>query len=230
MINRSLVSAGTRHRLRAMAVPVAVALGRSGVTPNTLTVVGFLGTCLAAVAAASELWVAAGLLVLTFGIFDMFDGALARATGRASRFGAFLDSTLDRTGESLVLAGVAFGCAAAGFLPGVGLAGAALAFASVVTYTRAKAEALNLHGEVGFAPRPERLVILSVGLIVCGALGGLRSTVPPGMENLLVSWDAVRAEAAWSLGIALGLIAILSAVTVVQRILHVRRQLSQIDR
>ncbi len=230
MINRSLVSPETRQRLRGMAIPVALAFGRLGVTPNTLTVAGFLGTCLAAAAAAAEWWAPAGILVIAFGVFDMFDGALARATGQATRFGAFLDSTLDRTGESLVLAGVAYGCASAGFLPGVGLAGAALAFASVVTYTRAKAEALNLHGEVGFAPRPERLVILSVGLVLCGALGGVRFTIPAGMEDALMSWEPYRAEAAWALGIALGLIAVLSAVTVVQRILHVRRQLAQIDR
>ena len=225
MINRSFVSAETRQRLRGMAIPVALAFGRLGVTPNTLTVVGFLGTCLAAAAAAAEWWVPAGVLVLAFGIFDMFDGALARATGRASRFGAFLDSTLDRTGESLLLAGVAFGCAAAGFLTGVGLAGAALAFASVVTYTRAKAEALNLHGEVGFAPRPERLVILSAALILAGLLGG----VGVGGDPALLLEDA-WARGRLVLALGLGLIAVLSAVTVVQRILHVKRQLAAIDR
>jgi CDP-diacylglycerol--glycerol-3-phosphate 3-phosphatidyltransferase len=223
VINRSFVSAETRHRIRGLAVPVALAFGRLGLTPNVLTVIGFLGTCAAAVAAAAQTWALAGVLVILFGIFDMFDGALARATGRASRFGAFLDSTLDRTGENLVLAGVAFGCATAGFLPGVGLAGAALAFASVVTYTRAKAEALGLHGEVGFAPRPERLVILSVGLVLAG-VWGLEATTPPsglpggGSPGSLV------------LGLALGLITTLSAITVVQRILHTRRQLNEIDR
>lgn len=223
MINRSFVSPEFRQRIRAAAVPVALAMGRVGLTPNTLTIVGFLGTCLAAAAAATGRWAEAGVLVIAFGIFDLFDGALARATGRATRFGAFLDSTLDRTGESLVLAGVAYGCADAGFLPGTGLAVAALTFASVVTYTRAKAEAIGLHGEVGYAPRPERLVILAVGLVLAGAYGMQPVAASPGTAG-----DTTLG--APLLGAALALITLLSAVTVVQRILHVRRQLAQLDR
>ncbi len=195
-----------------MAVPIAILLGKLGLTPNALTIVGFLGTCLAAVAAASQAWVLAGVLVLVFGIFDLFDGALARATGQASKFGAFLDSTLDRTGESLVIAGVVYGCATGGFAAGAGLAALAITFASVVTYARAKAESLGVHGEVGVAPRPERLVILAAGLVLAGILGG----VGPGPE---------RGGGAVALAIALGIIAVLSAITVVQRILHVRQQL-----
>jgi CDP-diacylglycerol--glycerol-3-phosphate 3-phosphatidyltransferase len=226
VINRSFVSHETRQRVRGLAVPVALAFGRIGLTPNLLTVIGFVGTCVAAYAAATERWVAAGVLVVGFGIFDMFDGALARATGRATRFGAFLDSTLDRTGENLVLVGVAFGCAAAGFLPGVALAGAALAFASVVTYTRAKAEALGLHGEVGYAPRPERLVILSAGLIVAGLLGEITIVPPPGATCL----ESCVEPGGFVLAGALALIALLSAVTVVQRIVHIKQQLDQTDR
>ncbi len=223
--NQSLVSNETRDRVRGVARPIAVAMGRLGLTPNALTVIGFLGTCVAAIAAAAQLWLAAGILVIAFGIFDMFDGALARATNRTSAFGAFLDSTLDRTGESLVLAGVAFACAGVGFAVGAGLAAAAIAFASVVTYTRAKAEVLHLKGDVGIAPRPERLVILAVGLVGCGVLGGLEPGVGVGG-----SWGGFFGP--WPSGggtliltIALGLIAALSAVTVLQRILVVRRQL-----
>lgn len=222
MINRGFVSPEFRQRVRGVGLPIALALGRFGFTPNVLTVIGFLGTCVAALAAASQAWTLAGILVIVFGIFDMFDGALARATGRATRFGAFLDSTLDRTGENLVLAGVAFGCAAAGFLPGVALAGLAFAFASVVTYTRAKAEGLGLHGEVGFAPRPERLVILSFGLILAGVYRVEATTAEPGSVG-----DGSLGSLV--LGIALGLIAALSAITVLQRIFHTRRQLNDND-
>jgi len=214
MGDQSLVSNQTRDRLRGLARPVALGLGRLGLTPNALTVIGFLGTCVAAVAAAAQWWLAAGILVIAFGIFDMFDGALARATGTASRFGAFLDSTLDRTGESLVLAGAAVGCAAAGFTWGVALAGVAAAFASSVTYTRAKAESLGLRGDVGVAPRPERIVVLAVGLV----LASMSWTV----DNALLG--AFARGSTW-LAIALGLIAVLSAITVVQRIVHVRHQL-----
>ena len=218
MGDQSFVSNRSRDRIRGLARPIALGLGRLGLTPNGLTVIGFLGTCLAAVAAAAQWWLAAGILVIAFGIFDMFDGALARATGTASQFGAFLDSTLDRTGESLVLAGVAVGCAVAGFVPGVVLAGIAAAFASSVTYTRAKAESLGVKGDVGVAPRPERLVVLTAGLVLAGLLGGigrLGGTIP---DEVWIRGDAI-------ISFALGLIAVLAAITVAQRTLFVRRQL-----
>ncbi|HEY0442767.1 MAG TPA: CDP-alcohol phosphatidyltransferase family protein, partial [Candidatus Limnocylindrales bacterium] len=98
MRNQSFVAASTRARIRGWAIPIALAFGRLGLTPNALTIIGFAGTCAAAIAAGMQSWVAAGVLVIAFGIFDLFDGALARATGKASKFGAFLDSTFDRTG------------------------------------------------------------------------------------------------------------------------------------
>ena len=100
--DQSLVSSGTRDRIRGLAVPIALGMGRIGLTPNGITVIGFIGTAIAAATAAAQLWLVAGVAMLAFGIFDLFDGALARATGKASQFGAFLDSTLDRTGENLV--------------------------------------------------------------------------------------------------------------------------------
>lgn len=225
-MTQSLVSPELRQRVRGLATPVALAFGRIGLTPNALTVIGFAGTCAAALAAASQAWLLAGVLVIVFGVFDMFDGALARATGSASKFGAFLDSTLDRTGESLVLAGVAVGCAVAGFVPGVLLAGLAAAFASGVTYTRAKAESLGVHGEVGVSPRPERLGLLAVGLALAGLLGG----IAPVVTLNTCAFDCPTsnmADSAGALAIAavLGLIALLSAITILQRIIHVRRQL-----
>ena len=202
MSNQSIVSAAFRDRVRSMVVPVALGLGRVGLTPNALTVIGFAGTCAAALAAALQYWLLAGILVIAFGIFDLFDGALARATGKTSRFGAFLDSTLDRTGENLVYAGIAVGATAAFFPLATALAVLAMTFASVVTYARARAEAIGVHGEVGVAPRPERLLILAVGLVLAG--GGL-------------PW----------LALALAIIALTSAITVIQRIVHVRRQLNE---
>jgi CDP-diacylglycerol--glycerol-3-phosphate 3-phosphatidyltransferase len=221
--DRSFVSPATRARVRGMAVPVALALGSIGLTPNALTIIGFGGMVAAAVAAAYQQWLIAGVLVIVFGIFDLFDGALARATGRASRFGAFLDSTMDRTGESLVLVGVAVGFDSSSFASyGVLLAGLAATFAAVVTYARAKAESLGVHGEVGIAPRPERLVILAVGLIVGGLLVSANSS----------TCDGCAGGAAYPVGllvieVALAIIALLSAITIVQRLIHVKRQLDQ---
>jgi len=222
MTDRSFVSPEVRARIRLVAVPIALGLGKLGLTPNALTIVGFLGTCVAAVAAAAQAWVLAGVLVIVFGIFDLFDGALARATGQASKFGAFLDSTLDRTGEGLVLAGVAYGCASAGFTLGAGLAAAALALASVVTYARAKAEAIGLTGDVGIAPRPERLVVLAAGLVLAGHWGV--AIVPETSRGEAIPGAAFGGLL---LAVALALIAAFAAVTIVQRILHVRNQLNQ---
>ncbi len=210
---QSFVSPATRARIRAMAVPVAMAFGRLGLTPNALTIIGFAGTCTAAVAAAYQAWLVAGVLVLAFGIFDLFDGALARATGTASAFGAFLDSTLDRLGENVVYAGIVVGAASIGSELVAGLAGLAMATASVVTYTRARAEAVGFHGEVGIAPRPERLVVLSAGLAIAGIQGFGRS-IDFGLNMTGEPW----------LALALGIIALTSAITVLQRIVHVRRQ------
>jgi CDP-diacylglycerol--glycerol-3-phosphate 3-phosphatidyltransferase len=221
-VSGSFVTPEFRDRIRGLATPIATGFGRLGLTPNALTVIGFAGTCVAAFAAATQAWLLAGVLVIAFGIFDLFDGALARATGRASKFGAFLDSTLDRTGESLVYAGVAVGCAAAGFGAGVLLAALAATFASGVTYTRAKAESLGVHGEVGVAPRPERLVILAIGLALAELMGGvgIGEFVPGG--DLTSRFD--RGGSAY-LALALGLITALSAITVLQRIVHVKNQL-----
>jgi CDP-diacylglycerol--glycerol-3-phosphate 3-phosphatidyltransferase len=224
MSGRSFVSPEFRSRVRLIAVPVALLLGKLGLTPNALTIVGFLGTCIAAAAAAAQLWVLAGFLVIAFGIFDLFDGALARATNQASKFGAFLDSTLDRTGENLVYVGVAVGCAAAGFTLGVALAALAMATASVVTYARARAEAVGLHGEVGIAPRPERLVVLAAGLILTGFFGGIGARYAHLAPSTVQLDLAVGGDGSPALAIALGIIVVTCAITIVQRIVHVQRQ------
>jgi CDP-diacylglycerol--glycerol-3-phosphate 3-phosphatidyltransferase len=216
-VSGSFVSPELRTRVRDLVVPVARGFGRLGLTPNHLTLIGFGIAIVAAWAAASQAWLAAGLLVIFGGVFDLFDGALARATGTASKFGAFLDSTLDRTGESLVYAGIAIGCAVIGFIDGVVLAGLAAGFASGVTYTRAKAESLGAHGEVGIAPRAERLVLLAVGLMLADLLGGVGEHWD--------GFDTTTLMGTYPLALGLGLITILSAITVLQRIVHVRQQL-----
>jgi CDP-diacylglycerol--glycerol-3-phosphate 3-phosphatidyltransferase len=230
-VNGSLVSPATRQRVRDLATPIAVALGRLGLTPNALTIIGFLGTSVAAAAAASQAWWVAGILVLVFGILDLFDGTLARATGRTSTFGAFLDSTLDRAGEAITYVGVAAGCLAAGFELGAVVAAAALGASSLVSYVRAKAESLAVAppsgmASVGLAPREVRLALLAVGLLVAGVLGPVGPWTFVCPANQLVSCASPDAfqRGDLILGCALGLIAILATVTVVQRILQVRTQ------
>jgi len=180
--------------------PIALLFGRLGLTPNALTIIGFLIACVAAILAGAQAWVAAGLLVVFGGVFDLFDGALARATGKASTLGAFMDSTFDRWGEGVVYLGVAYGAQRAGLDTAVLLSTAALVAAFMVSYTRAKAESLGFTpgsgmANVGLAPREVRIVILTIGLIVAGLAPG-----SPALET------------------ALGLIAVLATITTVQRI------------
>jgi CDP-diacylglycerol---glycerol-3-phosphate 3-phosphatidyltransferase len=206
MLRDPAVSPEWRARIKAGAQPVAEALGRLGLSPNALTVLGFAISSLAGAMALAQLWLLAAIVSVSGAAFDLFDGVLARATGRASVFGAFLDSTLDRWGEGIVYAGVAGGCAAAGAPLAAFLASLAMASAFMVSYSRAKAESLGLHGEVGIAPRPERVVVLGVGLAAAGLTGG-------------------PAFGPW-LQLALGLLFLVSTITTIQRIWHVRRQIA----
>jgi CDP-diacylglycerol--glycerol-3-phosphate 3-phosphatidyltransferase len=202
--NGSLLSIDARNRFRQRVEPLAANIARVGLTPNALTLLGFGISVIAAVLAGLQLWLACGL-VATFGAaFDMFDGAVARATGTASPFGAFLDSTFDRWGEGMVYAGIATGAALAGQSITVLLAALATSAAFMVSYSRAKAESLGWRGEAGLAPRPERVVILGVGLVAAGLGGG-----PAGGP--------------W-LQLALGAITILGTVTLIQRIVFVQQQ------
>jgi CDP-diacylglycerol--glycerol-3-phosphate 3-phosphatidyltransferase len=225
-VTGSFVSPATRQRVRDLATPIARALGRLGLTPNALTIIGFIGTCFAALAAAYQMWLAAGILVLAFGIFDLFDGTLARATGRATKLGAFLDSTLDRAGEAVAYIGVAVGMTRTG-IAGVELfAPAAMAAALMVSYTRAKSESLGFTtgtgmAAVGVMPREVRIVVLAVGLLLAGVLGTAAVNPAPGFSG--------AGGGAFPLGMlaleaSLALIAIGATVTTIQRILHVRAQ------
>ena len=221
----SLVSGTTRARVRSLMQPIALGLGRLGLTPNALTVIGFLIACLAAVAAAGQAWLAAGLLVIFGAVFDLFDGALARATGKASRLGAFLDSTLDRWGEGVVYIGIVWGTLDLGLWRPVVLAAVAMVSAFMVSYTRAKSESLGFStgtgmASVGLAPREVRIVILTIGLIAAGLLPGFPADMDqPGA--LAYPLSALALEA------ALGLIAVLATITTIQRIIHTARQAAQ---
>ena len=231
MTEHSLVPPSARARIKALAVPFALALGRAGLTPNGLTVVGFAGVCVAAWLAATGQWVTAGIVGLLFAAFDMLDGGLARATGRVSRFGAFLDSTLDRAGEGVLYAGIVAGTASVADRALPALASLAMVAAFLVSYTRARAEGLGFGGDVGVAPRAERVVVMGVGLIATGLAGGI--AVPAGSAGgtLALPGGGVLAMGSgqpW-LAATLGILFILSTITVLQRIWHVRAQARQAE-
>ena len=222
----SVVSPELRARVRGLALPVALAFGRLGLTPNALTVLGFGISVVAAVAASQQAWIAAGLLVIFGGVFDLFDGALARATNKVSRLGAFLDSVFDRAGESVLYLGIAIGSLAGGFQLGAILAAAAMGASFMVSYTRAKSESLGFTpgtgmANVGVAPREVRLVILTrrppadrARPVACS-----RSTA----ATSICVGSFVGGGTPW-LTATLGLITILATVTAIQRIVHVARQ------
>jgi len=203
----SLVSPETRIRVRKLGEPVALFFGRLGLTPNGLTLIGFAITTVGAVLVGLEAWLVGGLVVFFGGVFDMFDGTLARATGKASRLGAFMDSTFDKLGEILVFLGVIAGMQAAGAadVP-VLVAVAAMGASIMVSYTRAKSDALGYSAGMGLAgvgimPREVRLVIISVGLVLTATSVGLTA-----------------------IELALGIILVGAVITVIQRILYVRNQ------
>jgi len=200
------ISNDSRARIKKVFEPIALGMGRLGLTPDGLTLIGFGITAVGAVLLGAQLWLAGGLVMFVGGVFDMFDGTLARATGKVSPLGAFMDSVFDRWGEANVYLGIVVGGVRAGSDAVAILAAAALGAAFMVSYTRAKSEGLGFTAGTGMAaigimPREVRLIILSLGLVVTGIAGSLLA-----------------------LEIALGVIALGATITVIQRILHVRSQ------
>jgi phosphatidylglycerophosphate synthase len=201
------ISNESRGRIKAIFEPIALAMGRAGLTPNALTLIGFAITTIGAVLVGLELWIIGGLVVFFGGVFDMFDGTLARATGQASPLGAFMDSVFDKLGEIIVFLGVIAGMQAAGAtrVP-ILVAAAAMGAAIMVSYARAKSDGLGYSSGMGLAavgimPREVRLVIISIGIVLSGTGIGISS-----------------------IEFALGVILVGSVLTVVQRILFVRSQ------
>ncbi len=204
------ISNDSRARFKRVFEPIALGMGRLGLTPDALTLMGFAITVVGAGLISQQLWLGGGVVILFGGVFDMFDGTLARATGRASPLGAFMDSVFDRAGEAMVYLGIVVGAVSAGSDAAAIVAAAAKGAAFMVSYARAKSEGLGFTAESGMAaigimPREVRLVILSLGLIVAGLIG-------PSPYLL----------------IALAIIAIGATVTVIQRILHVRSQATRL--
>jgi phosphatidylglycerophosphate synthase len=223
----SVVSPSFRARVRAgIEGPVAGFFGRLGLTPNALTLIGFGIAVIGAFLAAAQWWLIAGLVVAFGAVFDLFDGALARATGKSSKLGAFMDSVFDRAGEGVVYVGLAYGLTQLTD-PGLVTAGAtvtaaAMAAAFMVSYTRAKSENLGFSSgsgiaNVGLAPREVRTVMLSAGLIFAGFLATSQVGDCPANTSCPQTWWFVLVG-------TLGLIAILATVTTIQRILFVYNQ------
>jgi CDP-diacylglycerol---glycerol-3-phosphate 3-phosphatidyltransferase len=180
----------------------------SRLTPNTISLTGFALNVVAAALITQRLFVVAGLAFLAGSAMDALDGRYSRMSGKGTPFGAFLDSTLDRVEEGVVLAAVGVYFASVG--DEVAVAGTIVCVLGslMVSYTRARAEALGVECKVGFAQRPPRVVILTIGIVFAGVeLGG-----------------------ASLLAIAVYALALLTSVTALQRVLHVRTALNELVR
>ncbi|GAB3285148.1 CDP-alcohol phosphatidyltransferase family protein [Sinomonas notoginsengisoli] len=198
MLNRHARDAFTRF-----FTPLAAFLLRLGISPDAVTLAGTLGVSLGAIVLFPLGQLFWGVVVITVFVFsDVIDGIMARLANRAGSWGSFLDSTLDRVQDGAVFAGIAFWYLGAGhdFATGV-LAVVCLALGNIVSYARAKAESLGYSANVGIAERAERLVST---LVVTGLVG-------LGLPVQFLTWT-------------LALLALASAVTVIQRVLTVRAQ------
>jgi CDP-diacylglycerol--glycerol-3-phosphate 3-phosphatidyltransferase len=153
--------------LRKGFTPFLSTLDKLGVTPNVVTVTGTALNAGVAVLVIFDHLIYAGILLLVAGLFDMLDGSLARLTKKVTSFGAFLDSTLDRVSEGMVLAGIAYFVAAQGGQRAAidaGLVVMALLGSILVSYTRARAESLGVECKSGIMTRPERIILVAIGL------------------------------------------------------------------
>jgi CDP-diacylglycerol--glycerol-3-phosphate 3-phosphatidyltransferase len=198
MLNRFARALFTR-----LLTPVAAVLLRLGVSPDAVTLVGTLGVSAGALLLYPNGHLLAGTLVITAFVFsDTVDGIMARSSGRSSTWGAYLDSTLDRVGDAAVFGGLVL------WFTGGGddrltatLALACLCLGAVVSYAKARAEGLGMTANVGIAERADRLV----AVLVTTGLVGL------GLPDVVLT-------------VVLAALALASLVTVVQRMLEVRRQ------
>lgn len=152
--------------LRRLMAPVTTSMQRAGVTPNQVTVAAAALHVVVAALIMRESLVAAGLLFLVAASMDLLDGALARATSSTTRFGAFLDSTLDRISEGLVFAAVAYVFARHGHAYDVAALVLAAVLSFLVSYARARAESLGVECRVGVMTRPERVLVLALGMLL----------------------------------------------------------------
>lgn len=195
MLDRKLRATWNR-----VMIPIGSVVGKTGLSPNALTGLGLVIQAGSAVAILQGRLFVAGLIAVVAAIFDLFDGAVARAQKRESPFGALVDSTADRLADMLFflplawLYGVSPDIAAREDRWIAALALTALVFSFLVSYVKARAEGLGFDAKVGFAERAERVAIMILGLL---------------LDLVLV---------------ALVLLALASAITFVQRVVHVRRQ------
>jgi CDP-diacylglycerol--glycerol-3-phosphate 3-phosphatidyltransferase len=184
-----------------IANPIVRILSRSRLKPNTLTLIGLVINIGAAYLIALNHFFLGGVLILVSGLFDLLDGALARFAKRATKFGAILDSTVDRVSEAAILCGLLIWYIPRGSKMEILLIFAVLIGSFLVSYIRARAEGLGLQCQVGLFTRAERVIVLAVGLLV----SRINFVIPPVV-------------------IALWILLVFVYITVAQRLFYLRKQ------
>ena len=195
MVRLSEIRKAAAHYLTQ---PMVRLLAKTGITPNTITWFGFLLTVVGAALIVTGHLFAAGCMILVAGLFDMLDGALARYTKRVTQFGGIFDSTLDRLAEAVLLLGILLLYAREGSIVGILLVGITLLGSLMVSYIRARVESSGIACQVGLFTRPERVIVLALGLLL------------NRVDNALI--------------IALAIIAIFSFFTAGQRLVYAWKQ------
>ncbi|OLB65805.1 MAG: CDP-alcohol phosphatidyltransferase [Actinobacteria bacterium 13_2_20CM_2_72_6] len=181
--------------------PIARALLRAHISPDAVTVAGTLGVLIGAIGFGARGQFVAGTFIVTLSTFaDLVDGSMARQSGRTGKFGAFLDSTMDRVADGAVFGAVAYWLGTQGRHWAAAAALICLVTGQIVSYAKARAEGLGMTANVGVAERFERLLLVGLGGLVTG-----------------FGWK-------YGLDVALWLLAVLSVITIGQRIAVVRRQ------
>ncbi len=197
------LSVAGRATVAKVLDPVGAWLLRMGVSPNAVTLFGTGAIVVGAIVFVARGQLLVGLIVITLAAFtDLIDGAMARARGYASRFGALLDSTMDRIADGAVFAATAYWLAVNGAKSTAAAALACLVCAQVISYIKSRAESLGASCDVGLAERAERLIVLGVG----------------GLLEIM--------HVPYGLTIAIWLLVIGSTATIWQRMWHVRKQLT----
>lgn len=195
-----ILSVAAKAATARLLDPLGQALLRAGVSPNAVTLVGTAGVVVGAVGfAARGSFVAAVVIVTICALTDVMDGSMARARGTASRFGALLDSTMDRVADGAIFSGIIWWYLVQGDRPTVIAGLIALVSGQIVSYVKARAEGLGLDCHVGLVERAERLIVVGAGALATGF----------GVD--------------WALPVALWLVAAGSVITVGQRVVHVAR-------
>ena len=214
------IGAGARRIISAMVRGLA----RSRINPNVLTFIGLLINIGCGVLYGYGMFFKAGLLMIVANLFDMLDGQVARLRGRVTLFGAFFDSVIDRYSDIIVYVGIMVYYArdtAAHSTLLVALTGLALVGSVMISYSRARAESLDIACKVGFLERPERVVLLIIGSLTefDPATVPLLRDIAPSINPFLHKMPQV-----------LWVIAVLSQWTVVHRVYHTWRELRETDR